>query len=173
MAMRPRESFHSWPGNERRVRKITSCSTNAWTNFPITANAHLPNIFESRKENADALADLAIGNFIEMRDKTASRTFRAKRNSIICSMPRCLVCICHFTPWSLLPVSHTRQAAWRVAREIESFTRAHLFSVLVGILALAALPGRVSAAMNQFNSPVCRRRFLTLCRSAACLEPTR
>jgi len=28
-----------------------------------------------RKEHADALADLAIGNFVEMRDKTASRMF--------------------------------------------------------------------------------------------------
>ncbi len=35
--------------------------------------------FKRRKENADALADLAIGNFVEMRDKTASRTFRAKK----------------------------------------------------------------------------------------------
>ena len=35
--------------------------------------------FRRRKENADALADLAIGNFIEMRDKTASTTFRAKK----------------------------------------------------------------------------------------------
>jgi kynurenine 3-monooxygenase len=35
--------------------------------------------FSRRKQNADALADLAIGNFIEMRDKTASRTFRAKK----------------------------------------------------------------------------------------------
>jgi len=35
--------------------------------------------FLKRKENADALADLAIGNFIEMRDKTASRAFRAKK----------------------------------------------------------------------------------------------
>jgi kynurenine 3-monooxygenase len=35
--------------------------------------------FVRRKENADALADLAIGNFIEMRDKTASRAFRAKK----------------------------------------------------------------------------------------------
>src|SRR5947199_1772778 len=35
--------------------------------------------FERRKENADALADLAVGNFIEMRDKTASRAFRAKK----------------------------------------------------------------------------------------------
>jgi kynurenine 3-monooxygenase len=35
--------------------------------------------FIKRKENADALADLAIENFIEMRDKTASRTFRTKK----------------------------------------------------------------------------------------------
>ncbi|HTL79489.1 MAG TPA: NAD(P)/FAD-dependent oxidoreductase [Candidatus Babeliales bacterium] len=35
--------------------------------------------FRRRKENADALADLAIRNFIEMRDKTASKTFRAKK----------------------------------------------------------------------------------------------
>jgi kynurenine 3-monooxygenase len=35
--------------------------------------------FSRRKQNADALADLAIGNFIEMRDKTASKTFRAKK----------------------------------------------------------------------------------------------
>ncbi len=32
-----------------------------------------------RKENADALAGLAVQNFIEMRDKTASKTFRAKK----------------------------------------------------------------------------------------------
>lgn len=35
--------------------------------------------FSRRKENADALADLALENFIEMRDKTASKAFRAKK----------------------------------------------------------------------------------------------
>jgi kynurenine 3-monooxygenase len=35
--------------------------------------------FARRKENVDALADLAVQNFIEMRDKTASRAFRAKK----------------------------------------------------------------------------------------------
>ena len=35
--------------------------------------------FVRRKVNADALADLAVQNFIEMRDKTASRVFRAKK----------------------------------------------------------------------------------------------
>lgn len=32
-----------------------------------------------RRENADALADLAIGNFIEMRDHTASRMFHLRK----------------------------------------------------------------------------------------------
>jgi kynurenine 3-monooxygenase len=35
--------------------------------------------FRRRKQNADALADLAVANFIEMRDKTASKTFRARK----------------------------------------------------------------------------------------------
>src|SRR5437764_1438283 len=35
--------------------------------------------FRRRKQNVDALADLAIRNFIEMRDKTASKTFRVKK----------------------------------------------------------------------------------------------
>lgn len=35
--------------------------------------------FRRRKENTDALASLAVRNFIEMRDKTASKTFRAKK----------------------------------------------------------------------------------------------
>src|SRR5207244_804339 len=35
--------------------------------------------FQRRKVNADALADLALQNFIEMRDKTAWRAFRAKK----------------------------------------------------------------------------------------------
>lgn len=35
--------------------------------------------FARRKENADALAELAIQNFVEMRDKTASRMFRTKK----------------------------------------------------------------------------------------------
>jgi kynurenine 3-monooxygenase len=47
--------------------------------FPSDRERTFAEYFVRRKENADALADLAIGNFIEMRDKTASRTFRAKK----------------------------------------------------------------------------------------------
>ena len=47
--------------------------------FPENRERAFAEYFHRRKENADALADLAIGNFIEMRDKTASKTFRAKK----------------------------------------------------------------------------------------------
>ncbi len=41
--------------------------------FPDNRERAFAEYFVRRKENADALADLAIDNFIEMRDKTASR----------------------------------------------------------------------------------------------------
>ena len=47
--------------------------------FPDNRERAFTEYFVRRKENADALADLAVQNFIEMRDKTASRTFRAKK----------------------------------------------------------------------------------------------
>ena len=47
--------------------------------FPDNRERAFAEYFSRRKENADALADLAVHNFIEMRDKTASKTFRAKK----------------------------------------------------------------------------------------------
>lgn len=47
--------------------------------FPNDRGRAFAEYFVRRKINADALADLAVQNFVEMRDKTASRTFRAKK----------------------------------------------------------------------------------------------
>ncbi|MFZ3375495.1 MAG: NAD(P)/FAD-dependent oxidoreductase [Chthoniobacterales bacterium] len=47
--------------------------------FPDNRERAFAEYFSRRKENADALADLAVENFIERRDKPASRTFRAKK----------------------------------------------------------------------------------------------
>jgi kynurenine 3-monooxygenase len=47
--------------------------------FPDNRARAFAEYFQNRKVNADALADLALENFIEMRDKTASKTFRAKK----------------------------------------------------------------------------------------------
>ncbi len=47
--------------------------------FPQDRQRAFAEYFGRRKVNAEALADLALENFIEMRDKTASKTFRAKK----------------------------------------------------------------------------------------------
>ena len=47
--------------------------------FPQDRQRAFAEYFLRRKKNADALADLAIDNFIEMRDKTASKIFRTKK----------------------------------------------------------------------------------------------
>jgi kynurenine 3-monooxygenase len=47
--------------------------------FPNDRKRAFAEYFVRRKEHADALADLAVHNFVEMRDKTASRAFRAKK----------------------------------------------------------------------------------------------
>ena len=47
--------------------------------FPQDRHRAFGEYFQRRKINADALADLALGNFIEMRDKTASKAFRGKK----------------------------------------------------------------------------------------------
>ncbi|MBA3609195.1 MAG: FAD-dependent monooxygenase [Chthoniobacterales bacterium] len=47
--------------------------------FPNDRKRAFAEYFARRKDNADALADLAVHNFLEMRDKTASRAFRAKK----------------------------------------------------------------------------------------------
>ena len=47
--------------------------------FPNDRRRAFAEYFARRKANADALADLALHNFVEMRDKTASQTFRAKK----------------------------------------------------------------------------------------------
>jgi len=47
--------------------------------FPHDRQRAFAEYFAWRKENTDALANLAVQNFIEMRDKTASKAFRAKK----------------------------------------------------------------------------------------------
>lgn len=47
--------------------------------FPNDRARAFAEYFSRRKENADALAELAVENFVEMRDKTASPLFRAKK----------------------------------------------------------------------------------------------
>ena len=110
--------------------------------FPHNRERAFAKYFESRKENADALADLAIGNFIEMRDKTASRTFRAKKkldHLLEAAMPGIYLPLYTMVTFTRIPYA---QAAQRARLQDRILCTVLIVLVLIGILALAVLPGR-------------------------------
>jgi len=98
--------------------------------------------FSRRKENADALADLAIGNFIEMRDKTASSTFRTKKkldHLLEAALPGVYLPLYTMVTFTRIPYAQAARRA-RVQDRILYIALATL--VLIGILALGLLVGR-------------------------------
>jgi kynurenine 3-monooxygenase len=85
--------------------------------FPDNRERAFGEYFSRRKVNADALADLAIGNFIEMRDKTASKTFRAKKkldHFLEAALPGIYLPLYTMVTFTRIPYA---QAAWRAQRQ--------------------------------------------------------
>src|SRR5947199_3000862 len=71
--------------------------------------------FERRKVNADALADLALENFIEMRDKTASKTFRAKKkldHFLEAALPGIYLPLYTMVTFTGIPYAKAARRAW-------------------------------------------------------------
>ncbi|HEY7002548.1 MAG TPA: NAD(P)/FAD-dependent oxidoreductase [Candidatus Udaeobacter sp.] len=98
--------------------------------------------FERRKENADALADLAIDNFIEMRDKTAAKTFRAKKkldHLLEAALPGVYTPLYTMVTFTRVPYA---QAARRARLQDLILYAALVVVALIGILVLAVLLGR-------------------------------
>jgi len=110
--------------------------------FPENRERAFAEYFRRRKENADALADLAIGNFIEMRDKTASKTFRAKKkldHALEAALPGMYLPLYTMVTFTRIPYS----AAARRARLQDRILYTAILSLLsIGILTLAILLGR-------------------------------
>jgi kynurenine 3-monooxygenase len=80
--------------------------------------------FESlRKENADALADLSLANFVEMRDHTASRLFRARKTlekTLYRLFPGSFMPLYMMISFSRIPYAETVRIARRQARTIRT-----------------------------------------------------
>ena len=71
--------------------------------------------FQRRKKNADALADLAIENFIEMRDKTASRIFRGKKkldHMLEAALPGIYLPLYTMVTFTRIPYAEAQRRAW-------------------------------------------------------------
>ena len=98
--------------------------------------------FGRRKENADALADLAVGNFIEMRDKTTSKAFRAKKkldHALEAALPGMYLPLYTMVTFTRMPYS----AAARRARLQDRILYTAIIALLsIGILTLAILVSR-------------------------------
>ncbi|MDP9186841.1 MAG: FAD-dependent monooxygenase [Verrucomicrobiota bacterium] len=95
--------------------------------------------FRRRKANADALADLALENFIEMRDKTASRTFRARKkldHFLEATLPGIYLPLYTMVTFTRIPYAQAAKRARFQDRVIYGFLGA-LIVVLIGLLALA------------------------------------
>ena len=106
--------------------------------FPQDRHRAFAEYFRRRKENADALADLALENFIEMRDKTASRTFRAKKkldHFLEAALPGFYLPLYTMVTFTRIPYAK----AARRARLQDRFIYAGLIALIMSIIALSVL----------------------------------
>src|SRR5437899_5015386 len=106
--------------------------------FPQDRHRAFAEYFSRRKENTDALADLAIENFIEMRDKTASRVFRAKKkldHPLEAALPGIYLPLYTMVTFTRIPYAEAAQRA----RRQDSIIYGSLFGV--GILVFLLLIG--------------------------------
>jgi kynurenine 3-monooxygenase len=103
---------------------------------------HALSVYESRrKEHADAVADLALANFVEMRDKTASKTFlfgKKVEKALAKLLPGTFVPLYYMVSFSRTPYADAvRRAAaqWRAVYAVACVVAAALL-ILAGWLAL-------------------------------------
>jgi kynurenine 3-monooxygenase len=76
---------------------------------------------EDRKENADAIADMALANFIEMRDKVASRWFRLKKkmdHGLHALFPRAMMPLYEMVSFTTIPYAHAKRRAEERSRKM-------------------------------------------------------
>jgi len=96
-----------------------------------------------RKEHADALADLSLANFVEMRDHTASRLFRAKKvleKTLYRLFPRTFMPLYMMISFSRIPYAETVRRDRRQARMIR--TAAGFAGLLLLVAAFLFTRGR-------------------------------
>ena len=107
--------------------------------FPNDRGRAFGEYFIRRKENADALAELAVRNFIEMRDKTASKRFRAKKkldHLLEGALPGVYLPLYTMVSFTRIPYSEAARRARRqdIIVYASLFTIALLFAMLIAVL---------------------------------------
>jgi len=112
--------------------------------FPNNRERAFAEYFVRRKENADALADLAIENFIEMRDKTASRAFRAKKkldHLLEALLPGIYLPLYTMVTFTRIPYAEAARRAQRQDRIVYGTLIAVVIFIVSLLVHFAAKPG--------------------------------
>ena len=102
--------------------------------------AALRSYYEGRKAHADAIADLAIANFLEMRDHVASVGFRMKKRTqriLHRLMPSWYTPLYNLVSFTLIPYAEARRRAARADRVLRAVGWTAL--VVLFLVALAAV----------------------------------
>ena len=123
--------------------KIASCWTSVWKTFSDNRERAFAEYFHRRKENVDALADLAIGNFVEMRDKTASKTFRAKKkldHALEAALPGIYLPLYTMVTFTRIPYARAAKRAHVQDRIVQATLIGFLVLAIVALAALLFRP---------------------------------
>ncbi|MGE0432025.1 MAG: FAD-dependent oxidoreductase [Planctomycetota bacterium] len=94
-----------------------------------------------RKRNTDALADMCIENFIEMRDHTASPVFRVRKRiekTLAGFFPEAFRTQYHLVSFTNVPYAEARQRGRRQQQLIELIGRGAVLIALLALLAIVA-----------------------------------
>lgn len=114
----------------------------ALTAFPKDQAAALNRYQEARIRNANAIADMALDNFIEMRDKTASPLFRMKKraeHTLHGLFPSWYLPLYDMVSFSTIPYAEARERAARANRVALAVGGA-----AAGLLALGAIGAAIA-----------------------------
>jgi kynurenine 3-monooxygenase len=104
--------------------------------FPKNRERAFTEYFNRRKPNTDALADLALQNFIEMRDKTASPIFRARKkldHFLEATLPKRYLPLYAMVTFTRIPYAEAARRARRQDRLVYASVITLMIAVLVVI----------------------------------------
>ena len=110
--------------------------------FPDDRTRAFSEYFAKRKENADALAYLAVSNFVEMRDKTGSPAFRARKkldHLLEGALPGTYLPLYTMVSFTRIPYAEAARRARRQDRIVSLTLALSIFAVVLVILLLKPL----------------------------------
>ncbi len=122
----------------------------------------LPRFTQARKANADAIADLAMYNYVEMRHLVRSRAYVARKKldqALHRLAPTAWVPLYTMVSFTTIPYAEARARAARQDAVVERAGRAALGAAVLGVsaLVLSALLGRKRRKPKRQTQPKARR----------------